>query len=117
MPTNDDQPIRAAYADPMSETPEHARLQDLLELLSARPGLTCTEIGETLWSGVRRSAPRQSYALPAGALAKAAIAAGLVREYWVDCGTLCRPHERRVFKLTAKGQKRAELARESQAGE
>lgn len=68
-----------------------ANIIDLVYLLRDRPGLTCTEIGESLWPG-NRTALRQSYARPAGRLAKRAIEAGVVREGWSN--------GRRVFYAT-----------------
>lgn len=94
-------------------------INDLVELLRERPGLTCTEIGDLLWGRIKREvAPgifctrncnRQSYALPAGKLVKRAVAQGLVCEKYkpVEYSTARgepRRYRRREMYLTRAGQ-------------
>ena len=70
---------------------DRATVDDLVALLKKRPGLCCTEIGESLWGTANVN--RQSYARPAGKLVAAASRVGLVREAWEkSCGRM-----RRVF--------------------
>ncbi len=73
-------------------------LDGLVMLLKERPGLTCTEIGETLWGGtlVAIARDRQHYARPAGKLVKRAMERGLVRERYV----FGKRHSRREFFAT-----------------
>ena len=82
-------------------------LQAALALLRERPGLTCTEIGETLWSGRYGCRMRQCYARPAGKLMKRAIAAKLARQEWERSEALSRGrvvvyHRRVFFAIGAK---------------
>lgn len=65
----------------------------VVSLLSSRPGLSCTEIGETLWGGINK---RQSYARPAGRIMKRLLNAGRVREHWEP---RVNGPKRRVFYL------------------
>jgi hypothetical protein len=65
-------------------------IDDLVALLRARPGLTCTEIGAALWG--RQSRQPQCYARPAGRLVQRAVQAG--RVYRGRCEIYCN---RRIF--------------------
>ena len=72
-------------------------VEQLVMLLKARPGLTCTQIGETLWPTGK--ANRQSYARPAGKLAKRAKEDGLIRE------------DRRNYTVYVRGERRSYVER------
>lgn len=66
----------------MSETDRKPRtVEDVADLLRARPGLTCTEVGENLWAK-RRASKRQAMARPAGVLLARAARLGLVESSW-----------------------------------
>lgn len=87
-------------------------IERLVAALKNCPGMTCTEIGEVLWrnrSHGRRN--RQSYALPAGALAKRAMKIGVVREstvkehYFMASGER-RTYYHRVFYAVTQGNPR-----------
>lgn len=52
--------------------------EDVLELLGERPGLTCTEVGETLWPSPAGNRPAN--ARIAGKMLKRLVSSGRVRE-------------------------------------
>jgi len=52
---------------------------DIKALRLLKEPLTCTELGEQMWTGARQNSPRQTYARPAGKVIQRLKRAKLVR--------------------------------------